>query len=286
MNDFFKYLAPTPEEKNWGIFITVAGYSRIFPGMPYPVGKHPSGYLFRWENGRVLNEYQLVYITEGKGVFETKDGKAEITPGTMILLYPGIWHRYKPLHDKGWVEFYIGINGEIAKRLMSHPAFRKFPAFRCGFKEDLLECYQNIFTLIKEEKPGFQMIASGEAVKMIGILISLIKYPDSDTEPYMQCIEKTKFLIRENLNQKIDFQEVASSLNIGYSNFRKIFKKFTGISPSHYHLNLRLIKAKELLIHSDKTMKEIAWETGFFSESYFSRIFREKMGQSPSGLRK
>jgi transcriptional regulator GlxA family with amidase domain len=33
-------------------------------------------------------------------------------------------------------------------------------------------------------------------------------------------------------------------------------------------------------------MKEIAWETGFFSESYFSRIFREKMGQSPSALRK
>jgi AraC-like DNA-binding protein len=286
MNDFFKYMAPTPDEKSWGVYITVAGYSRILPGMPYPFGKHPSGYLFRWENGRILNEFQLVYITEGKGIFETKEGKAEILPGSMMLLYPEVWHRYKPNPEKGWVEFYIGLKGEIVQRLMSHNTFKKFPAFRCGFREDLLECFQNIFTLIKEEKPGFQMIASGEAVKLIGILISSIKYQDSDKEPYRKCIEKSKFLIRENLNQKIDFQDVASSCNIGYSNFRKMFKKFTGISPSHYHLNLRLVKAKELLIHSDKTMKEIAWETGFFSESYFSRIFREKMGQSPSALRK
>lgn len=286
MNDFFKYLAPAPDEKNWGIYITVAGYTRILPGMPYPPGKHPSGYLFRWENGRILKEYQLVYISEGKGIFETREGKTEITPGTMILLYPGVWHRYKPLTDKGWVEFYIGINGELAQKLMMQSCFRIFPAIRCGLKEDLLECYQHIFTLIHDEKPGYQMIAAGEAVKMIGILGSLVRYPDSETGPYLDSIEHCKFLIREHLNQKIDFQKVAGTMNIGYSNFRKIFRKYMGISPGHYLLNLRLVKAKELLLHTDMSMKEIAWETGFFSESYFSRIFKEKMGQSPSSLRK
>lgn len=286
MNDFFKYLAPNSEEKNWGIYLTVAGCAKIAPGAIYPPGKHPSGYHFRWENGRVLNEYQLVYITEGEGIYETRREKMVVRPGTVMLLHPGEWHRYKPKPTKGWSEMYIGIGGEVIQRLMSHPMLTKFPAICCGLKENVQQSYHRIFRLVQDEKPGFQLLASGEVVKLISMMLIHLKYQESDEKPAAEFIENSKFLIQQNFDQKIDFQDIAKSMNIGYSNFRKLFKKYTGISPSHYHLNLRLIKAKELLIHSDKTMKEIAWETGFSSESYFSRIFKDKMGQSPSTLRK
>ena len=286
MNDFFKYLAPNPEEKNWGIYLTVAGCATILPGMSYPPGKHPGGYHFRWENGRILNEYQLVYITEGEGIYETRQEKMTVKPGTVMLLHPGEWHRYKPKPNKGWVEMYIGINGEIIQRMMSDPMLTKFPAVCCGLKEKVQQSYHRIFSLVQDEKPGFQLLASGEVVKLISMMLTHLKYQDVEGKPATEFIENSRFLIRQNFDQKIDFQNIAKSMNIGYSNFRKLFKKYTRISPSHYHLNLRLIKAKELLIHSDKTMKEIAWETGFSSESYFSRIFKEKMGQSPSALRK
>ncbi len=286
MNNFFKYLAPTPEEKNWGIYLTVAGYSKVLPGMDYPFGKHPKGYHFRWENGRILNEYQLVYIIEGGGIFETRQEKTEIKPGTIILLYPGVWHRYKPKTNKGWVELYIGINGDAVQRLMSHPLLVKSLTIHCGFRENLLECYQRIFSLVQDENPGFQFLASGEAVKLMGSLITDILHREFEGKPSLEAVNQSKFIIQQNLDQKIDCQKIANSLNLGYSNFRKLFKQYTGLSPCQYHLNLRLIKAKELLLHSDKNLKEIAWETGFFSESYFSRIFSKKMGQIPSALRK
>ncbi len=286
MNNFFKYLNYNNEDKKWGIYLTVAGYSKILPGMDYPYGNHPSDYQFRWENGRILHEFQLVYITEGEGMLETHKQKFVIKPGMMILIHPGVWHRYKPKTNKGWVEIYIGMEGEIIKRLMAHPLLQKSPVVNCGLQESLLDSYYKIFELAREEKPGFQLEVSGYAVRLIGSLISKIKYLEFAGKPAQTIVENVRFLIHQNIEQKIDFKQVAAAQNIGYSYFRKLFKKYTGVSPVNYHIKLKLIKAKELLLHTDKSLKEIAFETGFFSESYFSRIFRDKMGQVPSSLRK
>lgn len=286
MNNFFKYLSHNPEDKNWGIYLTVTGYSKILPGMEYPFGKHPSGYHFSWENGRILNEYQLVYITEGEGFMETRNHRTTVRPGTMILNHPGVWHRYKPKSSTGWVEIYIGLKGDIIERLMAHPLLTKSVALACGLHETLLDCYYRIFDLTSDEKPGFQLEASGYVVRLIGSLISKIKYLEFADKPVKTIIENTKFLIQQDLEQKINFKQIAATQNIGYSHFRKQFKKYTGMSPGHYHMNLKLIKAKELLLHSGKSLKEIAFELGFFSESYFSRIFKARMGQPPSTLRK
>jgi len=286
MNNFFKYLAPNQEDKNWGIFLTVAGITKYLPDMNYPRGMHPKGYNFRWDNGRVLNEYQIVYITEGEGFFETRQEKTGIRSGTVFLLYPGIWHRYKPIPEKGWVEWYVGFNGEAVRQLMSHPLLLKSPVIPCGFRENLLKSFQKIIADVQGEKPGFQCSASAEVVNLISLLITNILDSEFEGKPDIEAVNKSKLIIQQNLDQKIDCSEIAKNLNLGYSNFRKLFKQYTGMPPCQYHLNLRLIKAKELLLHSDKSLKEIAWETGFFSESYFSRTFSRKMGQNPSALRK
>ena len=71
MEDFFKYLTASVEDKDWGIFLNVAGKSHIAPHTSYPPSDHPSGYSFSWKSGRILQEYQINYITEGSGIMET-----------------------------------------------------------------------------------------------------------------------------------------------------------------------------------------------------------------------
>ena len=55
----------------WGLHVIAAGASKILPGSSYPAKAHPDEYLFSWKKGRVLNEYQLIYISSGAGVFES-----------------------------------------------------------------------------------------------------------------------------------------------------------------------------------------------------------------------
>ena len=62
-----KYLVISQTDLKWGMTINSVGFQNIAANMPYPPGNHPSRYLFSTDNGRILNEYQLLYITRGGG---------------------------------------------------------------------------------------------------------------------------------------------------------------------------------------------------------------------------
>ena len=62
----FKYLIVNDMDRKFGLWVNTVGYQSIPPDSPYPLKEHPSGYFFNAEKGRVLREYQLVYITKGR----------------------------------------------------------------------------------------------------------------------------------------------------------------------------------------------------------------------------
>ncbi|NJM15428.1 MAG: AraC family transcriptional regulator [Bacteroidales bacterium] len=286
MDDFFKYLTVGDEIKDWGLFLNVAGKSKISGHIKYPSNDHPSGYYFDWDNGRVLQEYQINYITDGSGVLETEKGRYNILPGTLIITRKDQWHRYKPTKGEGWTEHYIGFDGDVANRLFAASnALGERAILHCGIWEELIDTYYKIFVLVIDEPPGYQEIASGLVLKLLGHIVAFQKQKGFLGKPIEKVIQKARLLIREKLSAEIDVNQLAAEFNLGYSYFRKMFKKYTGVSPHQYHLDLRMLQAKELISMSDKTIKEISYQLGFSSTHYFSRLFKNKLGVSPNSYR-
>lgn len=287
MEEFFKYVNPGQEDKDWGLFLNCAGKAEIPAGVIYPPATHPSGYYFTYENGRTLNEYQINYITEGAGVLENQGGKFKITPGSLIFIKPGEWHRYKPKKSTGWTEHYVGFTGYIAHQMFGRPWFtQKNSVVDVGYREEIIDTYYKIFNYVKEEKPGYQQVAAGMIMKLLGFIVSMDKQKDFSGKRVEKIIQNACFTIRENVEAEINFQSFAEENNIGYSYFRKMFKKYTGVPPVQYHLDLKILRAKEMLLYTDKSIKEISYDLGFQSIYYFSRIFKNKLGVSPSEIRK
>ena len=287
MQDFFKYLTPGEVDKNWGIYLNVAGKATIAPESIYPSREHPTGYFFTWKKGRILEEYQLVYITEGGGVLKNDKGSYTIRPGTMLLIRPGEHHRYQPDKKTGWVEYYIGFNGASVAHYYGQMGFLTVqPTYYCGIQESFLDIYYQISKLVKEEKPGFQQIASGLILQLIGKIVAHQKQGDFSGKAIEAVIQKARLQMRENVETQIDLQALANQYHVGYANFRKMFKKYTGISPRQYHLELKLMRAKELILTSEKSIREISEDLQFESIHYFSRFFKKKIGCSPTALRK
>ncbi|WP_346854301.1 AraC family transcriptional regulator [uncultured Draconibacterium sp.] len=285
--EYFKYLTCAEEDINWGLYLNVAGSAIIKSGTLYPPREHPSEYYFEWDTGRVLHEFQLNYITEGSGTFENSYGKFQVKPGSIIFIYPNQWHRYRPTKKTGWVENYVGFKGRIAEDLLKNPAFSPAqPVIHCGIKEEIIDTYLKIFDLVEKERPGFQQIASGMVVKLLGYILSIEKRKGFSGKQIAKVIEEVRFLMRKNVEKEIDLEELAQQYNVGYSYFRKMFKKYTGVSPGQYHLQLRIIRAKELLVSTDKSVKEISLELGFQTIHYFSLIFKKKVGVNPSEFRR
>ena len=88
MSDKFKYITASEEDKEWGLYLNVAGVATIDKNTSYPPSGHPSDYNFNLQQGRVLNEYQINYITEGFCIFENSYGTFRINPGTILILFP------------------------------------------------------------------------------------------------------------------------------------------------------------------------------------------------------
>lgn len=286
MEDFFKYVTASNEDKEWGVFLNVAGKAKISPNKAYPPREHPSGYYFSWEKGRILNEFQIIYITDGSGIFENKSGAFRLKSGTIIIIRPHTWHRYKPDRNTGWVENYIGLDGEWARQLLNKTFFPKEKSIiDCGMRPEFIDVFYKIFDLVKKEKPGFQQIASGLIIKALGHIVTLQKQNQFSGTQIEKVIQNARFQIRENIEEEIDWKQLASDNNIGYSYFRKMFKKYTGFSPHQYHLEMKIFRAKELILTSDRSIKEISYELGFQSAYYFSRLFKKKVGNNPSELR-
>ena len=71
--EFFRYFPISPRDRQWGIYVTGVGSTHVPPfTRSYPVSVHPAKYMYSWENGRVLGEYQALYIARGQGRFESR----------------------------------------------------------------------------------------------------------------------------------------------------------------------------------------------------------------------
>jgi AraC-like DNA-binding protein len=286
-NRFYKYLTIGEEDKRWGIYLTGAGHIQIPPKTEYPLVDDPSHHYFHWSIGRRLSEYQVLYITRGQGIFESElTGIRKINTGDVFILFPNIWHRFKPDEATGWDEHWVEFDGELIR----HYHNKEFlspdnPTITVGIQEEIASNYLKIINLIKDEKPGFQYIASGILLQILGQLFASRKYHSFEGKVIEDQIRQAKLLIMENLHLTISQENLARSIGMGYSLYRKKFKAYTGVSPAQYQIQLRINKAKDLLITTNQSFKELAQELGFESTDYFFRLFKQKTGFTPSEFR-
>ncbi|WP_316837225.1 AraC family transcriptional regulator [Pedobacter nutrimenti] len=288
MINFYKYLPVSKEDESWGLTVLNAGCTNIEATNVYPFKSHPAHHNFDWNSWRVLQEYQIIYITNGQGIFESESVKQiEVRAGTIILLFPNERHRYKPDSNTGWNEYWVGIKGDIVDNLC-HSGYLnpEHPCLYIGFNESIFNIYNSIIEKTKEEKPGYQPLISGAVLHLIGSCHAAMKQSAAENKEEETIINQSRLLFRSNISNSYSPQQAAQDLNVGYSWFRKLFKNYTGLSPGQYYLQLKIEKAKEMLCNSNIPIKEISIDLNFDSSFYFSKIFKEKTGLKPTEYRK
>ena len=283
-----RYLLANERDALWGLTVSTVGYEEIAPGDPYPTRGHADGYYFNIEKGRVLNEYQLLYNPEGEGVFQsTHCPPTPIKAGDMFLLFPGEWHSYHPLPHTGWKSHWIGFRGKnMDDRVRAGFLSPEKPIYHVGYSSVIEELYRTAYQQAVEEAAYSQQVMAGLVNHLIGKMYALERNIELNrNQAQVDMINRARMQIRKALESNLTIQQVAEELGVSYSNFRKLFKEYTGLSPATYQQELRLLRAKELLSTTDMTVKEIAYRLNFESPDYFSAKFKAKMGCKPSEAR-
>ena len=283
-----KYMLASERDLLWGLTVTTIGYEEIAPGDEYPTHGHADGYYFNLESGRELNEYQLLYIAEGRGTFHSHTvPTAQLREGDLFLLFPGEWHSYSPSPTTGWKSYWIGFKGRnIDDRVRAGFLTPTKPIYHVGFSDDIVHLYKEAYETALCEAAYSQQVLAGLVNHIIGVMYSLERNIELNrNQAHVDMVNRARLEIREHLESSLTIQQVAQDLGVSYSNFRKLFKEYTGISPATYQQDLRLQRAKELLSTTDMSVKEIAYRLNFESPDYFSAKFKAKTGRRPSELR-
>lgn len=282
MQNFNKYFAVSEADKKWGIYTLDCGTLHLQNGEQYHFEEHPENYRINWERGRVLKEFQLIYLIKGNGIFEsTASGKIKLNAGSILLVYPNIWHRYKPEQNEEWQTYWVGFSGILADGFIQKLKITTGnPVKLIGYQEKIVQVYFDIFETSQTEFSGFQQVLAGEILKLIGLIHAIQRKSEFKQKNIDRIIHEAKLILMQE-DYHVSMEQVAANLNMGYASFRKLFKKYTGISPGQYQMQHRINKATNLLNEGKLSIKEIALELNFETPQYFARIFKKKTGKSP-----
>lgn len=121
---------------------------------------------------------------------------------------------------------------------------------------------------------------------LVALLLNIIRCGEAEyNRQYSEDIAKTIRYIENLLFENFDLEELAGKINLSLSRFKHKFKEETGIPPAEFILRRKIDKACRLIEENKSSIKDIAYDLGFSSPAYFSTVFKQYNGISPTSYK-
>ncbi len=224
--------------------------------------------------------YRMYYIVEGHAKIFLRDETLELLPDHIYFIpaYSIIGAECENSMLHYWMHFNLDITSVSYLTIYKPKLSAKAAA---GDKE--------IFRMLLE---NFTLAQKGGHLTNTLACVSLAKYLFSRFLPTESISSKaTSFIpvleyIDKNLSAPISNADLCKIMCLNETYFSNLFTKQFGISPKQYILQKRIGAAASMLLETDKTVKEIAFNFGYDNEMYFNRIFHKITGMSPGKYRR
>jgi AraC-like DNA-binding protein len=294
-NETFTYLPVPDVVARLGLYVTGAGTDVVPPGAHYPRQKHPELYDFKWSSGRVLPEYQLLCVTDGRGEFESKEsGLVPVEAGMVMMLFPDVWHRYRPSPETGWTEYWISLGGDLLFQWHQRGLFdaaRPLTKLRRPNKTNKL--YRDVIEFVMKHPEQDAPMLTAKAMAVIASFLeqapATSESADNDDESRGSkdpLVEESLRIIWNNSHQRVSVDMIAKQVGATRRTLERHFKKHLGRTLLQELVSCRLQRAKRMLCETHVPIKYVAYAAGFSSMPSFCKVFRREIGITPGDYRK
>lgn len=293
----FRYLPSRPRDAQWGLYVSGAGLEVVPPNSPYPLPGHPELYDFSFERGRRLPEYAIVYNPAGSGVFEV-EGRAEVrvTAGSVLLLFPGVWHRYRPDPRTGWRSYWVCFTGDWMDRLVRHRFFSaSVPMLQIAPAEQFQATFDQLLARLQSAPPGFPHLVAADVVELLAMLAAstgeetqqLIMQGPREVEPLTDpLVAEALRLIWSGSHLQLTVASLGKELHTTSRSLERRFKQALSRTVKEEILRCRIDRVRRLLVDTDLSISEIVAASGFTSADALTRAVRKVHGVAPLRLRR
>lgn len=233
--------------------------------------------------------YLLHFIISGKGLYRVRNKEFKLKKGDCFLVIPEEETFYRADKEDPYEFVWVGFRGTNCESFMERLGFYKDNRFVISYISEY-EMLKQYFLRITEV--GECDMNESRYLQILGTFYTLLSLLEKNGNHIPQVVR----LHRENwsaaqeyiafhYSEAISVEKLAKYLGFHRSNLYKMFKEYSGMSPSEYILNYRLDKALNLVKTTEAKFGNIAYICGFNSLSYFSRAFKNKFGKTPQQIR-
>ena len=250
------YLTPGATERQLGLFCLGAGEQENRPG-PTPE--------------RALGCHALVWLKEGRGqLLHGPDRRLhEVRAPTMLWLYPGVLHGYRPTTRWRQVWTLFGGPATAALETLGHLDVSQ-PVRRYNDPRPVDRAFTRLL----------RVSTSHDAVQTVAALYDLLAVAAPPTQDGVAA------QLAELACSPGNVQDYANELGLTVKQLREAVRRTTGSTPQELVLTTRLNNAKVLLAEEDLSVAAIARQVGYDDAAYFTRLFTARVGMSPRAFRR
>jgi AraC-like DNA-binding protein len=298
MKTYFQYLPVSVQNIDWGLYLTAVGTESVPPGCEtYPSTTHPSMYYFTWKDGRVLPEYQLLYLTRGRMIFEsTATPERMIDAGHVVIILPGVWHRYRPDPQTGWEKYWLSANGEDLYRLIKRRILSPGSCIlHTGLREKIRRPYLQILRRVKARPGENPHVLAAYVMQILAETLATVarharkrgRVTEKKRHPAQKdpVVGRALSHIWSHSHGVVTVDELAGMMQLSRRTLERRFRAVLGRSVLQAITGCRLQRAKYLLQQTTLPIDHVAMSAGFPSPAQMTNVFREYEGRTASQYR-
>lgn len=228
----------------------------------------------------------LIYCLNGEGWVKLNGEKQVVNRNTFFVLPQHIEHEYGASEHDPWTIYWVKFGGDglSGLNLLSFTK-QSFQPKSFAYETEAIALFNEMFlTLGQGYGTQYLVYVNLLFVNFLTLFFfqhgSLIR--KENTNPHDQIVQRVVAHMKLYINRSISIAELADVSGCSASHLSNIFRISTGHSPIDYFNQLKIQKACQELYSGNKLIKEIALELGYSDQYYFSRLFSNVMGLSPS----
>lgn len=275
----------------------------------FPIGIYRDDFS-EFEHGQIAwhwhEEIQFDYIVKGTVLVQIGTSEFVLRSGEGIFINTGMLHRLVPIDENG------------KERLQVESGTQVIDSFVCSWKlaesDRLSSAYRECIAPLLEEKVdgillsdeevrwlcqmaekkraeanGYQMAVKGYLCLLweglVGRKESQMRQISPREERDLKRIKTAMTYLQQNFSKKILLEDIAANLAVSKSELCRCFHRVLKESPMDYLIQYRLEEAAKLLSAGEKSVTQIALDTGFDGPSHLGRFFLKSFGCTPSQYR-
>ncbi|UFU06439.1 helix-turn-helix domain-containing protein [Ruania halotolerans] len=233
---------------------------------------------------RRLSTHALVFVTAGGGQYfdDTRHGGIPVPAPSVIWLTPGARHAYGP-RQEAWQEHWVLFEGTMTRVLEGADHWTSTEAVRSADPASLTgltEAFDRLRRTLDVPTPRSQLVAATVVAQLIGIALDA-----TSRGPRQRAASVTGALL-ESATLPLSVAERAAELGLTVDALHAAAREASGLSPHEFIIQARITRAQHLLAETTNDVGAIGTQVGYDDPAYFSRLFRRRVGMSPSEFRR